>query len=142
MADALTRHCLDCAVTFQAESGAPGVFRCWPCREIHRRVVAGPHAAVAAALKSGRLVRGSCEICRTGVGVDAHHDDYSKPLDVRWLCRRHHRLHHAEEQRELAIAANCLAVFRPLGVVAARRAVAYVAERLSADAADKNTEAE
>jgi hypothetical protein len=24
-----------------------------------------------------------------------HHDDYSKPLDVRWFCRRHHLLHHA-----------------------------------------------
>lgn len=24
----------------------------------------------------------------------AHHDDYSKPLEVRWLCPSHHKLHH------------------------------------------------
>ncbi len=26
--------------------------------------------------------------------VEAHHHDYSKPLDVTWLCVRHHRLAH------------------------------------------------
>lgn len=45
------------------------------------------------AIAGGRLHRGSCEVC--GVpGAQAHHDNYHKPLDVRWLCRSHHLEHH------------------------------------------------
>lgn len=56
------------------------------------------HLAVEAALRRGELVKGPCEVCGVGesdgVRIDGHHDDYSKPLEVRWLCRRHHtRLH-------------------------------------------------
>lgn len=53
------------------------------------------HLAVEAAQRRGELVKGPCEVCGTSEGlIDAHHDDYSKPLDVRWLCRAHHtRLH-------------------------------------------------
>ena len=29
-----------------------------------------------------------CEVC--GESAQRHHDDYSKPLEVRWLCTRHH----------------------------------------------------
>lgn len=52
------------------------------------------HSRVAYALKTGRLVRKPCEVCGA-VKVHAHHDDYSRPLDVRWLCP----LHHAKERR-------------------------------------------
>lgn len=49
---------------------------------------------VSRAIKAGRLTRKPCEVC--GVQkVHAHHDDYSKPLDVRRLCNEHHRQHHA-----------------------------------------------
>ena len=46
--------------------------------------------AVGNAIRSGRLVRGQCEVCGTTEHVHGHHNDYSKPLDVRWLCREHH----------------------------------------------------
>lgn len=45
-------------------------------------------------LDSGRMKRGPCEKCGSLKFVDGHHDDYSKPLKVRWLCRRHHQKWH------------------------------------------------
>lgn len=47
-------------------------------------------AAVGYAVRSGKLVRRPCEVCGA-VKVQAHHDDYSQPLVVRWLCFRCHR---------------------------------------------------
>jgi hypothetical protein len=44
-------------------------------------------------IRQGILIKKPCEVC--GVhDVEAHHDDYYKPLVVRWLCRNHHREHH------------------------------------------------
>lgn len=36
----------------------------------------------------GRLLRGPCDGCGTTDGVEAHHDDYDQPRQVRWQCRR------------------------------------------------------
>lgn len=55
---------------------------------------AAAHAAVRYAIQRGDLVRQPCEKCGTTEIVDAHHDDYAEPLEVRWLCRRHHREEH------------------------------------------------
>jgi hypothetical protein len=44
-------------------------------------------------VKRGKVPRLPCEICGN-VKAQAHHDDYSKPLQVRWLCDEHHRQHH------------------------------------------------
>lgn len=52
------------------------------------------HMAVGNAVRAGRLMRRPCEVC--GNKAEAHHDDYSKPLDVRWLCFTHHRMHHGQ----------------------------------------------
>jgi hypothetical protein len=41
---------------------------------------------VRSAVRAGRLVRAACETCGA-TKTQGHHDDYSKPLDVRWLCR-------------------------------------------------------
>ena len=53
--------------------------------------------AVSAAIRDGRLIKQQCETC--GEKAEAHHDDYSKPLDVRWLCRKHHLEHHGKISR-------------------------------------------
>ncbi len=49
--------------------------------------------AVQRALRSGALVRGLCEGCESAE-TDAHHEDYEQPLQVRWLCRAHHKVAH------------------------------------------------
>lgn len=56
---------------------------------------------VQRAMRKGTLKRLPCEICGVEHGaqlpdgrtakVEGHHDDYSKPLDVRWLCTDHHK---------------------------------------------------
>ena len=50
------------------------------------------------AIKMGKLVRQPCEACGSTVRIHGHHDDYSKPLDVRWLCPFHHAEHHRLER--------------------------------------------
>lgn len=51
------------------------------------------------AIESGQLMRQPCEACGTSP-AHAHHDDYSKPLEVRWLCPKHHREYHARATGE------------------------------------------
>lgn len=52
------------------------------------------HRAVLNAKRRGRLKPKPCEVCGSTEAIEAHHDDYQKPLVVRWLCRKHHRAHH------------------------------------------------
>ncbi len=55
------------------------------------------HDAVHIAIKNGSMVRSDCEYIHHGDcsgNIQAHHEDYDKPLDVRWLCVRHHKLVH------------------------------------------------
>jgi hypothetical protein len=52
--------------------------------------------AVRAALSVGFLVKQPCEECGATVGVQAHHEDYDRPLDVNWLCVKDHNQRHRE----------------------------------------------
>ena len=51
--------------------------------------------AVSNAVRDGKLVKQDCEVCGKRK-VHGHHDDYSNPLDVRWLCPAHHKAWHDE----------------------------------------------
>jgi hypothetical protein len=55
---------------------------------------------VALAIERGDLSRQPCEECSSVRHVQAHHEDYAKPLEVRWLCASCHGLLHAQERRE------------------------------------------
>ena len=49
------------------------------------------------AIRSGILIKKRCEVCQT-LKTEAHHDDYSEPLKVRWLCKKCHTNEHFKEQ--------------------------------------------
>lgn len=53
------------------------------------------HYMVHNALRGGKLIKQPCEICGSNEHIEAHHEDYSKPLDVIWLCSVHHKWVHA-----------------------------------------------
>jgi len=63
------------------------------------------HILTDNAIRSGVLVKKPCEFCGKKK-VQAHHDDYSKPLEVRWLCIKHHHEHHKQERERLRNAAD------------------------------------
>jgi hypothetical protein len=67
-------------------------------RQQHPEKVRARHT-VYNALRAGKLAKQPCEKCGTINDVHAHHDDYSAPLDVRWLCARDHAILHAGEGR-------------------------------------------
>ncbi len=66
------------------------------------------HAArstARAAIRKGVLTPQPCEACGEPK-VEAHHDDYSRPLDVRWLCFEHHLAVHGKRPVKLERASR------------------------------------
>lgn len=53
------------------------------------------HVIVGNAIRGRKLFKEPCEVCGD-LKVHAHHDDYLKPLNVRWLCDKHHNEWHKE----------------------------------------------
>lgn len=45
-------------------------------------------------IRRGQITRLPCEVC--GQKAQAHHPDYTKPREIRWLCRKHHNQVHKE----------------------------------------------
>lgn len=53
------------------------------------------HVIVGNALRDGRLLKANCcSSCSSKNKLEGHHDDYTKPLDVRWLCVSCHKEWH------------------------------------------------
>ena len=48
------------------------------------------HQRIGTAIRRGKLERQPCEVCGNPKS-HAHHDDHTKPLEVHWLCAKHHK---------------------------------------------------
>jgi hypothetical protein len=68
-------------------------WRSWPKPDPVKRKA---RIAVGNAVRDGKLIRKPCQVC--GAKAHAHHTDYSKPLEVVWLCSAHH----GEQHRKVA----------------------------------------
>lgn len=55
------------------------------------------HIALGNALRNGTLQAKPCEVCGHEP-AEGHHFDYTRPLDVIWLCMPHHIAHHKIER--------------------------------------------
>lgn len=62
-----------------------------------------PHKTLAKqvinnAVRNGKIIKpNACQICEATEDLHGHHHDYTKPLDVWWLCPScHHLLHRLE----------------------------------------------
>ena len=84
------RYCLTCHAAYMREN-----------RPIHsmlpdeQRKKANARSYANTYQNRGKLAIKPCEVCE-GL-AEKHHDDYTKPLEVRWLCREHHlELHHGQ----------------------------------------------
>lgn len=51
------------------------------------------YSTIRNAIRNKQIVRQPCEVCGNPKS-QGHHEDYSKPLDVTWLCSKHHGERH------------------------------------------------
>ena len=47
-------------------------------------------------IQRGKILKMPCWVC--GEKAEAHHEDYSNPFDVIWLCRVHHLEFHKQKE--------------------------------------------
>ncbi len=71
-----------------------------------RRPQRNARVAVYRAVKAGRLVKQPCACGRTD--VQAHHHDYSKQLDVKWVCPACHTREHNRSIEQILGTASLL----------------------------------
>lgn len=77
---------------------------CRDCRKKSRdRMKASPKSAARkimyTALRHGIITRQECQIKGCKAIGEGHHEDYSQPLKITWLCHKHHLEVHGKKIR-------------------------------------------
>lgn len=67
----------------------------------------------ADAIRLGLMSRQPCQVCGLP-NAEGHHEDYTKPLDVMWLCPTHHYKRHQETRTGLWASIDRAAEWRAL----------------------------
>ena len=94
--------------SYCGQPDCPGRRACRACKNIYSRATRIKHrdlpeaqrlkancrAATKMLVRRGLLKKGSCEDCQGTTAIQSHHDDYTKPWQVRWKCRSCHRTFH------------------------------------------------
>ncbi len=85
------------AIYQKTEKGIQAVRRAKIAYAERNPMIKASHVIVGAAIKNGTLKKPStCSCCGASKKVEGHHDDYTRPLDVRWLCSTCHKAWHRE----------------------------------------------
>jgi hypothetical protein len=58
------------------------------------------HKLVYSGVRNGTIKKEPCIICGE-LKSESHHEDYSKPLEIMWLCKKHHYEHHVNIRKAL-----------------------------------------
>ena len=82
--------------------------------------------ALTKAVRDGVIKREPCAVCGK-VKAEAHHEDYSKHLDVAWLCSRHHADRHIYLRDQAALGVEPVKIKKFIGA-AKRKFLSDVAE--------------
>lgn len=72
----------------------------------HKTNLGRVHSLVSYAVSHGYLKKLPCEVCGSEKS-EGHHDDYSKPLEVRWVCKKHHAEIHKQKDKVFRVCPVC-----------------------------------
>ena len=61
-------------------------------------------------LKRGNIIRTPCIVCGD-INSEAHHEDYNKPKEVIWYCRKHHLEYHNRNKEKSSNGTNKNVIF-------------------------------
>lgn len=72
----------------------PGYYACKKRSKLQQKPKRKIHKRIYDLIKFGSIKRCPCVLCGSEINIEAHHNDYAKPLEITWLCRNHHQWLH------------------------------------------------